>query len=279
MKVRVRGARAKEGARWDSLATVLWRTSRPSTPSAPGAAGFPLEAGVAPGFAVLDEREAARLRDEVVDAFVYGEPPETCRDALVGVLRMAGVHELKNTLERLSSRREAAEQFFAALAGSEETVLDAWRMAVERCRKEELTIFGRRRSLDRNPAGPRSPLPRRRRPGPGLPPRSRAAPPSIAAGECGRLGRSRRSTPTQSSGEHGKETELEGDDLDRLRDAYKTLNTCLKAHGDLSLAIDPETRSPGRRSTTSVTSEWCSGPTPVRSMPRSGAGTRWTLMT
>jgi ATP-dependent helicase/nuclease subunit A len=246
MKVRVREALAKkEGARWDSLRDeFLWANiSTFHSFCAQVLREFPIEAGVAPGFAVLDEREAARLRDGVVDAFVYTEPPETCRDALVGVLRMAGVHELKNTLERLSSRREAAEQFFAALAGSEETVLDAWRMAVERCREEELAIFSAAagasiRTLQELAA---------RYPGAADPGQDylRAVEPhlpSIAAGECGAVGAlAEIHADSKFRANMGRKPNWEGDDLDGLRDAYRTLNTCLKAHGEfLSLAIDPE---------------------------------------
>ena len=246
MKIRVREALAKkEGARWDSLRDeFLWANiSTFHSFCAQVLREFPLEAGVAPGFAVLDEREAARLRDEVIDAFIYGEPPETCRDALVGVLRMAGVHELKNTLERLSSRREAAEQFFAALAGSEEAVLDVWRTAVERCREEELAIFvaaagasiGTLQDLAARYPGAADPgQDYLRAVEPHLP--------SIAAGEGGAV-RALADIHADSRfrANMGRKPNWEGDDLGRLRDAYKTLNSCLKAHGEfLSLAIDPE---------------------------------------
>ena len=246
MKVRVREALAKkEGARWDSLRDeFLWANiSTFHSFCAQVLREFPLEAGVTPGFAVLDEREAARLRDGVVDAFVYGEPPETCRDALVGVLRMAGVYELKNTLERLSSRREAAEQFFAALAGSEETVLDAWRMAVERCREEELAIFSAAAGAS---IGTLQDL-AARYPGvadPGQVYLRAVEPhlPSIAAGECGAV-RTLAEIHADSKfrTNMGRKPNWKGDDLDRLRDAYKAIKDCLKAHGEfLSLAIDPD---------------------------------------
>ena len=244
MKIRVREALAKkEGARWDSLRDeFLWANiSTFHSFCAQVLREFPLEAGVAPGFAVLDERETARLRNEVIDAFVYSEPPETCRDALVGVLRMAGVHELKNTLERLSSRREVAEQFFAALAGSEEVVLDTWRAAVERCREEELAIFaaaaGASISTLQDLAA--------RCPGaadPGLVYLRAVEPhlPSIAAGECGVVrALAEIHADSKFRANMGRKPNWQGDDLDRLREAYKNLNTCLKAHGEfLSLTID-----------------------------------------
>ena len=246
MKIRVREALAKkEGARWDSLRDeFLWANiSTFHSFCAQVLREFPLEAGVAPGFAVLDEREAARLRDEVIDTFVYGEPPETCRDALVGVLRMAGVYELRNTLERLSSHREAAEQFFVTLAGSEETVLDAWRTVVERCREEELAIFAAAAGTS---IGTLQDL-AARYPGAADPAQDylRAVEPhlrSFAAGECGAV-----TALIEIHGERqftarmGRKPNWKGDDLGRLRDAYKTLNDCLKAQGGfLSLAIDPD---------------------------------------
>ncbi len=246
MKIRVREALAKkEGARWESLRDeFLWANiSTFHSFCAQVLREFPLEAGVAPGFAVLDEREAARLRDEVIDAFVYSEPPEACRDALVGVLRMAGVHELKNTLERLSSRREAAEQFFTALAGSEEGVLDTWRTTVERCREEELAIFAAAAGAS---IGTLQDL-AARYPGAADPGQDylRAVEPhlpSVAAGECGAVGAlAEIHANSKFRANMGRKPNWEGDDLKRLRDAYKTLNNSLKAHGEfLSLAIDPD---------------------------------------
>ncbi|EJG07258.1 UvrD/REP helicase [Methanofollis liminatans DSM 4140] len=87
---------------------------------------FPLEAGVDPGFAVLDEREAGRIRDEAVEGLVYGEPPEAYREAVVRTLRALGPEGLKECLLRLYAKRETAGALFAALREDEGKVLDAW---------------------------------------------------------------------------------------------------------------------------------------------------------
>ena len=87
MKVRVRQALAeKEGKAWDAVRDeFLW--AKISTFHAFCAAvlrEFPLEANVGPSFTVLDEREAALLRDEAMDDLIYGDPPAKDREAVIG---------------------------------------------------------------------------------------------------------------------------------------------------------------------------------------------------
>lgn len=98
---------------------------------------FPLEAGVEPGFSVLDEREANRIRDAAADDLIHGEPRAACQDALACTLRAVGAYELKRYLIRLYEKRAAAEEFFSTLKRDEETVIAAWQ-AILRRRKEEI---------------------------------------------------------------------------------------------------------------------------------------------
>ncbi|WP_128694086.1 UvrD-helicase domain-containing protein [Methanoculleus taiwanensis] len=246
MKIRVREALAeKEGPRWDKLRDeFLWANiSTFHSFCAQVLREFPLESGVAPGFAVLDEREAGRLRDETIEAFVYGEPPKACRDALIGVLRAVGAYELKNSLERLSRRRDAAEQFFAALAENEKAVLDAWQAAVERCRDEEFATFAAAAAPSLETLQDLA----ARYPGDADPGEIylRAVEPllpSLAAGESGAAAAIVAiHSEKQFTARMGRKQNWAGDDLDRLREAYKDLNNRIKEHGGiLALAIDPD---------------------------------------
>ncbi|KLK87841.1 DNA helicase UvrD [Methanoculleus sediminis] len=239
MKIRVRQAIAeKEGERWDAIRDeFLWaKVSTFHSFCASVLREFPLEAGVGPSFAVLDEREAFRLREEVIEDLIHGNPPAECRDAVIGTLRALGAHELKNYLEALYSRRGAAEAFFAALAGSEEGVLDAWREALERHREAAHAAF-----FDR--AAPSIETLRHlaaRYPGERDPAEAylRAVEPCLA-GEVAVAGIVEIHKDRRFSTRMGQKKNWEGDDLGDLRAAYGALNQCLKDHaGALTLALD-----------------------------------------
>ncbi|MDN7012880.1 DNA helicase UvrD [Methanoculleus sp. FWC-SCC3] len=247
MKVRVRQAIAeKEGERWDAIRDeFLWaKISTFHSFCASVLREFPIEAAVGPSFAVLDEREAFRLREEAIDDLIHGDPPAACRDAVIGALRAVGAYELKNYLEALYSRRGAAEAFFAALAESEERVLDAWRAAVERHREAAsgeffaragdaiatLRDLGARYPDERDTAGAYL----------------RAIEPCLV-GEIAVAELAGVHDESRFRRNMGQKKNWTGDDLKNLREAYGVLDQCLKDHGDacsLTLdASDPFTRA------------------------------------
>jgi ATP-dependent helicase/nuclease subunit A len=240
MKVRVRQAIAeKEGERWGAVRDeFLWaKVSTFHSFCASVLREFPLEAGVGPSFAVLDEREAFRLREEAIDDLIHGDPPAECRDAVIGALLAIGAYELKNYLEALYSRRGAAEAFFAALVESEEGVLDAWRTALERHREAAVAAFFDRaahsietlRDLAARYPGERDPA------GAYL----RAVEPCLA-GEVAVAELAAVHNESRFRRNMGQKKNWEGDDLKNLREAYGILRQCLKDHGDAcSLALDP----------------------------------------
>jgi len=241
MKVRVRQVLAeKEGERWDAVRDeFLWaKISTFHSFCASVLREFPLEAGVGPGFAVLDEQEAARLREETIKGLIHGNPPAACRDAVIGALREVGAYELKNYIERLYSRREASEAFFAALAESEEGVLDAWQGVVEHHRAKALEAFIGR-------AGPSIETLRdlaARYPGDRDPGETylRAAGPHLSETSNAVSALAQVHKDRRFSARMGRKANWAGDDLERLRAAYRVINDCIKDHaGTLSLAIDP----------------------------------------
>ena len=70
---------------------------------------FPLEAGVAPGFEVLDEAEAATLlrqaQDEQIEALARDDAPAELRDALATVAGRISVTEYAELMNRLLGER------------------------------------------------------------------------------------------------------------------------------------------------------------------------------
>ncbi|HQL60097.1 MAG TPA: UvrD-helicase domain-containing protein [Methanoculleus sp.] len=239
MKVRVRQALAeKEGKAWDAVRDeFLW--AKVSTFHAFCAAvlrEFPLEANVGPSFAVLDEREAALLRDEAMDDLIYGDPPAKDREAVIGALRAVGAYELKNYLIALSRHRDDAEAFFAALAENEEAVLDAWRAIVEEEREKASLAF-------RDRAGPSIEVLEglaARYPGKRDPAEAylRAVERHLS-GTVDALIEIHRGSGLRAN--MGQRKNWAGDDLNRLREAYVALKGCIEDNeAALSLALDPD---------------------------------------
>ena len=238
MKVRVRQALAeKEGKAWDAVRDeFLW--AKISTFHAFCAAvlrEFPLEANVGPSFTVLDEREAALLRDEAMDDLIYGDPPAEDREAVIGALRAVGAYELKNYLTALSRRRDDAEAFFAALAENEEAVLDTWRAIVEEEREKASLAF-------RDRAGPSIEVLEglaARYPGKRDPAEVylRAVEMHLS-GTVDALIEIHRGSGFRAN--MGQRKNWAGDDLKRLREAYVALKGCIEDNeAALSLALDP----------------------------------------
>jgi len=238
MKVRVRQALAeKEGKAWDAVRDeFLW--AKVSTFHAFCAAvlrEFPLEANVGPSFTVLDEREAALLRDEAMDDLIYGDPPAEDREAVIGALRAVGAYELKNYLIALSRHRDDAEAFFAALAENEEAVLDAWRAIVEEEREKASLAF-------RDRAGPSIEVLEglaARYPGKRDPAEAylRAVERHLS-GTVDALIEIHRGSGLRAN--MGQRKNWAGDDLNRLREAYVALKGCIEDNeAALSLALDP----------------------------------------
>jgi ATP-dependent helicase/nuclease subunit A len=229
MKVRVRQALAeKEGEAWDAVRDeFLWaKISTFHAFCASVLREFPLEANVGPNFAVLDEREALRLREEAINDLIHGDPPEGSREVVIGALRAIGAYELKNYLEVLSRRREDAETFFAALAESEEVVLDAWRTIVEEERAKASATFRDRagssigvlRDLTARYPGERDT-------GEAY---LRAVEPYLSPDAVDELVAAHRGSGFRAN--MGQKKNWAGDDLENLRSAYVILRDCLKEH-------------------------------------------------
>ena len=251
MRERVRDALAeKSGPVWDAVRDDLLSANISTFHAfcARVLREFPLEAGVEPGFSVLDEREARRLREEAVDDLIYGEPPEACRDALVCTLRAVGAYELKNYLIRLYEKRAAAEEFFAALEQDEGAVIAAWQ-EILRQRKEEVVqdfLLAARPSIAvladcaaRYPADADPAMAYLRAVEPHLPSLAPERPGDEACrgvAAVAAINDDRRFTARM-----GRKGNWDERDLNAVREAYRTLSTLTKPRaGTLGLSIDPD---------------------------------------
>lgn len=239
MKIRVRQALAeKEGETWDAARDeFLWaKISTFHSFCASVLREFPVEANVGPGFAVLDEREAALLREEAMEDLIYGDPPDGSRKAVIGALRAVGASELKNYLEALYRRREDAEAFFAGLAESEEAVLDAWRAVVEGEQAKARAAFLDRAALSFETLGDLAARYPGERDAAGT--YLRAVEPHLAGDSVAALAAVHRGSGFRAN--MGQKKNWAGDDLEHLRAAYTLLKGCLKDYeAACPPAVDP----------------------------------------
>ncbi|NLA39453.1 MAG: UvrD-helicase domain-containing protein, partial [Methanomicrobiales archaeon] len=208
---------------------------------------FPLEAGIEPGFSVLDEREAARIREAAADDLIHGELPGACLDALACTLRAVGAYELKRYLIRLYEKRAATEEFFSALKRDEMAVLAAWQEILMQRREEAVQNFlsAARREIavladsaarytgEADPAmiylravEPHLPLLASRRSDEEV---------CRAVAALAEINADRRFTAGM-----GRKANWDGRDIDAVREAYRTLNALTKPCAvTLGLSVDP----------------------------------------
>ncbi|MEI7648694.1 MAG: UvrD-helicase domain-containing protein, partial [Methanomicrobiales archaeon] len=107
---------------------------------------FPIEAGLEPGFAVLDEQQTSRIHSTAYEELIHtrqdGPVNEALvHEALVHVLSITDQHILKTILYALYGKREQYAQFFAALGKDENHILDVWKTEVNAFRDSEITAL------------------------------------------------------------------------------------------------------------------------------------------
>lgn len=144
MKERVRGALAeKKGGKWDKLKEdFLWANiSTFHSFCSRVLRDFPIEAGIDPGFAVLDEREAGMIIEDSIKEILHGKSRPADRTDLISVLRGVGPWNLGQYLRALYRWRETSEAFFAALDKDPESVVNEWVEIISVRKKEAVRDF------------------------------------------------------------------------------------------------------------------------------------------
>ena len=92
---------------------------------------YALEAGLEPGFSVIEDYELAEMREEALYRLLYTPLPERVRTAVLTCLRTLGVRQVQETLTALYDQRWEAEQFFTRVKNTPEALIALWREAVE----------------------------------------------------------------------------------------------------------------------------------------------------
>ncbi|MDI6719886.1 MAG: UvrD-helicase domain-containing protein [Methanomicrobiales archaeon] len=144
MKERIRSAIAgKSGERWERIREEFpWANiSTFHSFCSQVLREFPLEAGVDPGFSVLEDRESQRIREEAIEDLFHTRPRGEYRDALLDCLRAVGAYGLKAHLLTLYEHRETAVPFFAELRADEGAIVERWDRAFRNRREAAVTAF------------------------------------------------------------------------------------------------------------------------------------------
>lgn len=104
---------------------------------------FPIEAGLEPGFVVLDEQQAGRIRSRAFEDLIHTRQEGPTGEALVHVLSITDQYTLQKILSSVYERRERFARFFAALEQDEAQVLETWTREVSAFRDEEIALLRR----------------------------------------------------------------------------------------------------------------------------------------
>lgn len=102
---------------------------------------YALEAGLEPGFAVIEDYELAEITEETLYRLLYTPLPEPVRTAVLTCLRTFGVWQVQETLPALYAQRWEAEEFFTRVRDAPEALIALWKETVEAEQKDICTQF------------------------------------------------------------------------------------------------------------------------------------------
>ncbi|NYT21976.1 MAG: UvrD-helicase domain-containing protein, partial [Methanomicrobiales archaeon] len=108
---------------------------------------FPIEAGLEPGFIVLDERQVSRIHARAFEELVHSPQPGTVNDAIITVLSIFDQGTVRKMLSEMYGKRLSYDRFFATLAGGQDQVLDSWIAEVSSFRDREIRDLQQDRSF------------------------------------------------------------------------------------------------------------------------------------
>ena len=108
---------------------------------------FPIEAGLEPGFAVLDEQQISRIHSTAYEELIHTRQENPVNEALVYVLSITDQYTLRTMLSELYGKRERYARFFAALGDDEKRLLDVWKSEVDAFREGEIAALRNNPSL------------------------------------------------------------------------------------------------------------------------------------
>ncbi|GAB6284893.1 MAG: hypothetical protein STSR0009_10930 [Methanoregula sp.] len=144
MKERIRaGILREEGRQWEKAAEDFMIAPVQTFHSfcAQVLREFPIEAGLEPGFVVLDEQQVSRIHNTAYEELIHTRQEKTVNEALVYVLAITDQYSLKTMLSAMYGKRERYDRFFAALGEDETHVLDVWKTEVRAFRNGEIAAL------------------------------------------------------------------------------------------------------------------------------------------
>ncbi len=102
---------------------------------------FPIEAGLEPGFVVLDEQQAARIHSAAFEDLIHTRQDGEVNEALVHVLSITDQYTLRTMLSAMYAKRDRYGLFFDALRNDEGGVMSAWKHEVDTFRDGEIAAL------------------------------------------------------------------------------------------------------------------------------------------
>jgi ATP-dependent helicase/nuclease subunit A len=102
---------------------------------------FPIEAGLEPGFSVLDEQQVSRIHSTAYEDLIHTRQEGPVNESLVHVLSITDQFTLKTMLSAMYGKRERYAQFFTALGTDEARILAEWKAEVDAFRDEEIAAL------------------------------------------------------------------------------------------------------------------------------------------
>ncbi len=99
---------------------------------------FPIEAGLEPGFTVLDQQHVARIHAKSFEELIHTPQIEPVNEAVVHVLSSSDQYALRTMLFDIYGKRLHFTMFFDALKEDEAQVLSAWIEEVQSFRNSEI---------------------------------------------------------------------------------------------------------------------------------------------
>lgn len=87
---------------------------------------FPIEAGLEPGFVVLDERQTSRILGRAFEELVHSPQPGPVNEAVIHILSVFDQYTLRKMLAEMYGKRLSYDRFFRALEEDEVEVLRTW---------------------------------------------------------------------------------------------------------------------------------------------------------
>jgi ATP-dependent helicase/nuclease subunit A len=141
MKDRIRRELScREGARWERAAEDFMIAPVQTFHSfcAQVLREFPIEAGLEPGFVVLDERQVSRTQAKAFEDLVNTPQPAPVHDAVVRILSVFEQHTVRTMLAEMYGKRLSYRRFFEALGSEREQVKQTWVQEVSTFRETEI---------------------------------------------------------------------------------------------------------------------------------------------